>query len=44
VQAVADLVERGDDLIELRAFAPELLRPVRRIPDLGIFQLAIDFG
>jgi hypothetical protein len=37
LQAAANLIERTDDLIELRAFAPELLRPIGRIPDLGIF-------
>jgi hypothetical protein len=42
-EAVADCVQRGDDGIELGALAPQLLRPVGRVPDPRIFQLAADF-
>jgi hypothetical protein len=31
-------------LFETGAFAAELLRPVGRVPDPGVFQFAADFG
>jgi hypothetical protein len=42
--AVADRVEASGQVGELRAFAPQRLRTLGVVPDLGVFQLAADFG
>jgi hypothetical protein len=42
-EPVRDAIERCDDLVEARSLAAELLGTVGRIPDRGIFQLAIYF-
>jgi hypothetical protein len=43
VEARGQLVERDDDLFELRAFLPQGLRPLGLVPDIGLLQLALDF-
>jgi hypothetical protein len=40
--AVCDLVQGRDDLLEPGALAPELLGLLGSVPDRGIFQLAVD--
>jgi hypothetical protein len=42
-EAARQPVEAADDAFELRALAPELLRPLGRCPDAGLFEFARDF-
>jgi hypothetical protein len=39
-QAVRQLVQAADHLLELGAFLAELLRTIRVVPDAGLFELA----
>ena len=42
-QAAAQFVEGFDDLRQLGAFAPQILGVFRVVPDVGIFEFAVDF-
>jgi hypothetical protein len=44
LQAVGDLVEGADDLLQAGALAPQLLGLVGRIPDRGVFELPAYLG
>jgi hypothetical protein len=42
-EAVANFVETDDDLFQLRAFLAECLGPFGLIPNVGLFEFALDF-
>jgi hypothetical protein len=42
-QAFGQRADAGDGFVQQRAFATERLGPLRVVPDVGAFQLAIDF-
>jgi hypothetical protein len=43
-QAVGYLVQPDNDLLQLRPLPAERLRPLGLVPDVRLFQLALDFG
>jgi hypothetical protein len=43
-KAGRELVETDDDLFQLRPFLPERLRTFGLVPDIGLLELALDFG
>jgi hypothetical protein len=43
-QAAPDVVEPGDDLLQLRPLLAQRLRPLGIVPDVGLLQLALNLG
>lgn len=37
-------VESGDNLFQSCSLLPQRLRPIRIVPDIGLFELALDLG
>jgi len=44
VEACCQRIEAENNLLQLRSFLTECLRTIRRIPDVGLFQLPLDFS
>jgi len=42
-QAGGDAGNAADGLVQQRALAPQVLGALRIVPDIGVFQLAVDF-
>jgi hypothetical protein len=43
-EACSQIIDKHNDLLQRRPFLSKRLRSIRFIPDIGLFQLALNFG